>query len=95
VLHDGVRVTSPARTWLDLVSLMTVDDLIAVGDSLVCIRGMRTARLALPEIRVGADSPRETRMRLILARSGPGEPALNHVIVNAWGQPANTSATDT
>jgi hypothetical protein len=116
VLHDGVRVTSPARTWLDLASLMTVDDLIAVGDSLVCahgpdfprpkealctvaelrrmvgqhpgIRGMKTARLALPEIRVGADSPQETRMRLLLARSGLGEPALNHVIVNAWGQPA-------
>lgn len=27
-------------------------------------------------------------MRLILARSWLGEPALNHVIVNAWGQPA-------
>lgn len=116
VLHDGVRVTSPARTWLDLASLMAVDDLIATGDSLVCahgqdfprpkqalctvadlrrmvgqhpgIRGMKTARLALPEIRVGADSPQETRMRLILACSRLGEPALNHVIVNAWGQPA-------
>ena len=116
VMHDGVRVTSPARTWLDLASLMTVDELIAAGDSLVCahgsdfprpkeavctvaelrrmvaahpgMRGMKTARLALTEIRVGADSPQETRMRMILAGSRLGEPTLNYVITNAWGQPA-------
>lgn len=116
VMHDGVRVTSPARTWLDLASLMTVDELVAAGDSLVCahgpnfprpktalcsieelrrmvaahpgMRGMKTARLALPEIRVGADSPQETRMRMILAGSRLGEPTLNYVIMNAWGQPA-------
>jgi hypothetical protein len=116
VMHDGVRVTSPARTWLDLASLMTVDELIAAGDSFVSahgsdfprpktalcsieelrrmvgahpgMRGMKTARLALPEIRVGADSPQETRMRLVLARSAHGEPVLNYVIGNTWGQPA-------
>jgi hypothetical protein len=116
VMHDGVRVTSPARTWLDLAAALSVDELIAVGDSLVCahdwtfphprtalctleelrkmvgahpgLRGMKTARLALPEIRVGADSPQETRMRLTLARSALGEPVLNHVLANAWGQAA-------
>ncbi|MDI3193467.1 hypothetical protein QK290_03135 [Pseudarthrobacter sp. AL07] len=116
VMHDGVRVTSPARTWLDLANLLTVDELIAVGDSVVnChgtdfprpkepmatindlhrmiaahpgMRGMKTARLAIDEIRVGADSPQETKMRLALARTGLGEPALNHVIRNGWGQPA-------
>jgi hypothetical protein len=116
VMHDGVRVTSPARTWLDLASLMTIDELVAAGDSLVCahgadfprpktalcsieelrrmvgahpgMRGMKTARLALSEIRVGADSPQETRMRLVLARSAQGEPMLNYVIRNTWGQPA-------
>jgi hypothetical protein len=116
VMHDGVRVTSPARTWLDLAGLLTVDELIAAGDSVVVahgpdfpkprtplatiddlrrmiaahpgMRGMKTARLALPEIRVGADSPQETRMRLVLARTKLGEPVLNHVIRNSWGQPA-------
>jgi hypothetical protein len=116
VTHDDVRVTSPARTWLDLAALLSVDELIAAGDSIVdahgtdfprpkdalCtidqlrrivgahpgMRGMKTARLALPEIRVGADSPQETRMRLILARSGHGEPVLNYVIVNDWGRAA-------
>lgn len=116
VIHDGVRVTSPARTWLDLAALLSVDELIAVGDSAVVahgpefpkprsplattddlrrviaahpgMRGMKTARLALPEIRVGADSPQETRMRLVLARTKLGEPVLNHVIRNSWGHPA-------
>ena len=116
VIHDGVRVTSPARTWLDLAGLLNVDELIAAGDSAVLahgsdfpvprtplatiddlhrmvashpgMRGIKTARLALPEIRVGADSPQETKMRLILARTKLGEPVLNHVIRNTWGQPA-------
>ncbi|WP_205571804.1 endonuclease domain-containing protein [Arthrobacter celericrescens] len=115
-MRDGVRVTSPARTWLDLAALLDVDELIALGDSLVVahsaefprpkvatatieelrgvvaahpgMRGMKTARLALPEIRVGADSAQETRMRLVLSRSRLGEPVLNHVIRNEWGQPA-------
>ncbi|WP_426302563.1 hypothetical protein [Arthrobacter sp. R-11] len=115
-IHDGVRVTSPARTWLDLAAFLEVDELIALGDSLVVshdqdfpyprtaittieglrrmvaahpgMRGMKTARLALPEIRVGSDSPQETRMRLILARSGLGEPVLNYVVRNGWGQAA-------
>jgi len=116
LVHEGVRVTSPARTWLDLANLLSVDELIAAGDSAVVshgpdfpkprsplattedlrriiaahpgMRGMKTARLALPEIRVGADSPQETRMRLVLARTKLGEPVLNHVIRNSWGQPA-------
>ncbi|WP_180987207.1 hypothetical protein [Arthrobacter sp. AFG20] len=116
VIHDGVRVTSPARTWLDLASLLSVDELIAAGDSAVVahgpdfpvpraplatiddlrrivashpgMRGVKTARLALPEVRVGADSPQETRMRLVLARTKLGEPVLNHVLRNSWGQPA-------
>ena len=115
-MHDGVRVTSPARTWLDLASLLTVDELIAVGDSIVVahgpdfprpreplastddlrrmiaahpgIRGMKTARLAIDEIRVGADSPQETKMRLALARTSLGEPLLNYVIRNRWGEPS-------
>lgn len=115
-MHDGVRVTSPARTWLDLASLLTVDELIAVGDSIVLahgpdfphpkeplastgdlrrmisahpgMRGLKTARLAIEEIRVGADSPQETKMRLALARTSLGEPLLNHVIRNCRGEPS-------
>ncbi|WP_427004320.1 endonuclease domain-containing protein [Pseudarthrobacter sp. H2] len=113
---DGLRVTSPARTWLDLAALLTPDELVAAGDSIVVehgpdfpvprvalatvadlqrmvaahpgMRGLRTARVALQDIRVGSDSPQETRMRLVLCRAGLGEPVLNHVIRNGWGQPA-------
>lgn len=114
VVVDGLRVTSPARTWLDLAAILTPDELVAAGDSIVVahgpefpaprsalaapaelqrivaahpgMRGVRTARAALPDIRVGADSPQETKMRLILCRAGLGEPVLNHIIRNTWGQ---------
>ncbi|MEV7604055.1 hypothetical protein AB0N65_01270 [Paenarthrobacter sp. NPDC089322] len=39
VEYDGVRVTSPARTWLDLAALLSVEDLVAAGDHLVCFHG--------------------------------------------------------
>lgn len=35
MIHDGVRVTSPARTYLDLAEFLRVEDLVAVGDHLV------------------------------------------------------------
>ena len=108
---DGVRLTSPARTWLDLASVLSADDLVVAGDSLVCehgpefpfprealcgveelramverhpgSRGVRKARAAVELLRVGADSPPETRLRLVLVRAGLPEPILNHVI---WGR---------
>jgi hypothetical protein len=108
---DGVRLTSPARTWLDLAAVLGVDDLVIAGDSLVCehgpefpvprtalcsieelrgmvarhpgSRGVRKARAAVELIRVGADSPPETRLRLLLVRAGLPEPELNHVV---WGE---------
>jgi hypothetical protein len=36
---DGVRLTSPARTWLDLARVLGVDDLVVAGDALVCEHG--------------------------------------------------------
>lgn len=36
VMLDGVRVTSPARTWLDLAGQLGLDDLVAVADFLIC-----------------------------------------------------------
>ncbi|GAC1371275.1 MAG: hypothetical protein NVSMB43_07150 [Pseudarthrobacter sp.] len=39
VEYDGVRVTSPARTWLDLASMLPLEGLVAVGDHLVCSHG--------------------------------------------------------
>ncbi|MCU1517152.1 MAG: hypothetical protein JWQ75_1873 [Pseudarthrobacter sp.] len=39
VEYDGVRLTSPARTWLDLGAMASVDDLVIAGDSLACAHG--------------------------------------------------------
>ncbi len=38
---DGIPVTTPERTWLDMAELLTVDELVALGDS--CVRVPRTA----------------------------------------------------
>ncbi|HET7140162.1 MAG TPA: DUF559 domain-containing protein [Arthrobacter sp.] len=32
---DGIRISTPARTWLDLASILPLEDLVAVGDQLV------------------------------------------------------------
>jgi hypothetical protein len=110
---DGVRLTSPARTWLDLAETLNANELVAVGDSVVVshgedfpaprkplapvadlkhivgqhpgMRGVKTARLALDLIRVGADSAPETLMRLALVQAGLPEPTLNVVLRNGLG----------
>ena len=111
----GVRVTSVARSWLDLASVLSLDELIAAGDSIVCAhgpefpvpkeplgqletlqrivarhkraRGILNARQALELIRVGADSPPETVLRLALIRAGLPEPELNVVVRDEAGIP--------
>ncbi len=37
--YDDVRLTSPARTWLDLAAVMSLEGLVAAGDHLVCSHG--------------------------------------------------------
>lgn len=36
IRSDGIPVTTPARTWLDMAELLSVDELVAMGDS--CVR---------------------------------------------------------
>lgn len=43
-------------------------------------RGLRTVFAAIPQVRPGADSPGETRTRLLLRRAGLPEPTLQHPI---------------
>lgn len=45
---DGIPVTTPERTWLDMAEMLTVDELVAMGDSCV-----RVPRLSLE----GRDMP--------------------------------------
>ena len=91
---DGLRLTSVARTWVDLGSVLPIDDLVVAGDAIVSeharhvgppkvamvplgelrafvdgahsIHGVQKARLALDLLRVGVDSPPESKLRLLL-----------------------------
>ena len=112
---DGLRITTAARTWLDLARDLSVEELVIAGDHLVCAhpqgfpnprlpwttpaalgamlarhpraRGVVAARQAWGLIRVGSDSPRETKLRLALTAAGLPEPELNVMLRGEFGQP--------
>lgn len=52
--------------------------------------GRPRLREALDRARVGADSPMETRLRLLLAREGLPEPVLNRPVLGVDGWPIRT-----
>ena len=68
-------------------SLCSIDVLRSMVERHPGSRGVRKARAAVELIRVGADSPPETRLRLALVRAGLAEPVLNHVVRgdDPWG----------
>jgi hypothetical protein len=81
VEYDGVRLTSPARTWLDLASMAGVDELVIAGDSLVCSHGPEFPSSREPQCTVadlrgmvanhpGARGVRAARAALELIRVG-------------------------
>lgn len=92
IMLEGMAVTTPARTALDIgcwyplrSALPSLDALAAatgldVADvatlALRCAgrRGIRGARSALPLIDGGAQSPKETWLRLLLVEAGLSEP---------------------
>lgn len=49
------------------------------------LRGAARLRLALPHIRPGTDSSRETRLRLVVVRAGFPEPEVNPPLVDRHG----------
>jgi hypothetical protein len=97
---DGRKVTTPARTYLDLAAKLPHVPLIVLADAvtrrtgvaqLECrlekayrIRGVRRARAALALADPGSDSPAETRTRLIL--HGAGFSRLRHGVDVSDGQ---------
>lgn len=105
VIVDGMRVESRADTFVHLASMLTLEELVAVGDWLVSparaepltieglmdavrqfgkARGLNRARAALMLVRVGAESPRETLVRLLIAGALP-EPLLQHEVFDSSG----------
>jgi hypothetical protein len=101
---DGIQVTTPARTALDLARRYPVGKAVAAIDSLARAthlkmadvellterykgrRGIRRARVALPLVDPGAESPRETWLRLLLIRAGFPPPQTQIPVYDEYGQ---------
>lgn len=101
---DGIPVSVPPRTWLDLAAALPLSYVIAMGDQLIRIpraglefrtrpyahkeglrllirqhpnmKGVEKARVALDDMRVGADSYPETFLRLAILDARLPEPEL-------------------
>lgn len=93
----GVRVSAYPQLFCELASLLSLVDLVVVGDHLLRRRhvtksalidfcatwtgpGARLARTAAAYVRIGVDSPMETRLRMLLVLAGLPEPTINHEI---------------
>lgn len=99
----GMRVTTPARTALDLACRYPVDAAVAAIDSLARAtkmkmadvellahrhrgrRGIRKARAVLNLVDAGAESPRETWLRLLLIRAGYPRPTTQIPVYDEYG----------
>lgn len=100
---EGMRVTTPERTALDLTSRFPLDPAVAAVDALIQAtdlkvadveplieryrgrRGMKAARAALDLVDGGAQSPKETWLRLLLIRAGFPRPQTQIAVRNEWG----------
>jgi hypothetical protein len=100
---DGMSLTTPARTALDLARRFPLGLAVAAVDALVQAtelkmadiellvdryrgrRGMKAARAALELVDGGAQSPKETWLRLLLIQAGFPRPLTQIVVRNEWG----------
>lgn len=102
-LIDGVPVTTPARTALDLGCWHSTDEAVAAIDALVRAtdlkvadveqlaerypgrRGIHLARKAIGLADGGAQSPKETWLRLLLIRAGLPRPQTQIPVEDEFG----------
>jgi very-short-patch-repair endonuclease len=99
---QGLRISSPTQTFLDLAGSLDLVELVVLGDSLVKEKhvtpddlvmaasqwtgsGAARARKAARFVRKGVDSPKETRLRMLLVLAGLPEPTVNVIIRNPDG----------
>ena len=100
---DGIRVTTPARTALDIACRYPFDKAVAAIDALarktqvkmadvellaqryIGRRGIRQARGVLDLVDPGAESPRETWLRLLLVRAGFPRPQTQIPVYDEYG----------
>jgi hypothetical protein len=65
--------------------LSSLAKLQSIVDALGAVAGVRAIRRALKDVRVGTDSPMETRLRLILVGGGLPEPVIHFAVRDADG----------
>jgi hypothetical protein len=100
---DGVAVTTPARTALDLAcwypsttavaaidALMRATDVKVADAELLAARyrgrrGLERARVSLDRIDAGAQSPKETWLRLVLVQAGLPRPQTQIPVLGEFG----------
>ncbi|OBF03796.1 hypothetical protein [Mycobacterium sp. 852002-10029_SCH5224772] len=100
---QGMRVTAPARTALDLASRYPKRTAVAAIDALAQVvelkpadidlvaeryagrRGIKAARVVIGLIDSGAQSPKETWLRLLLIDAGFPRPQTQIAVRNEWG----------
>lgn len=101
--RQGLRLSAPDVAWRECASLLSVEQLVAMGDFLVGKSGFCTidtlarilvpgtrwiavARAALARVRVGAESPMETWLRLAVVDAGFPEPELQVEVSDHHGR---------
>lgn len=111
-LREGLPVSDPPTMFLELATLLRLEELVAVGDHLIhrpripqpgdtrphldrdelcewldhsTARGVARARAAAALLRPGVESPRETRLRLLLLGTGMPEPVCGLEIGDEFG----------
>lgn len=103
-LIDGVPMTTPARTAVDLGCWHPINDAVAVIDDLLRAtdakvaefqilaerypgrRGIQSARNAIDLADAGAQSPKETWVRLLLIRAGLPRPQTQIPVSDEFGE---------
>lgn len=102
-VHDGIRMTTPARTAFDLgrrkglitavirldalarATELKVSDVDVLADRHSGARGLVQLRRVLAMVDGGAESPYETRTRLVLIASGLPRPQTQIEVLDGWG----------
>lgn len=78
-------VSEHERSFHPRTAVVTLDALRAYVGAKRRVPGLGRARIALELIAVGADSPQETQIRLMLERAGLPRFQPNCVVVDPWG----------
>jgi hypothetical protein len=83
---DAIQNRSiPVLDALANATNLKVADIAALADAMPGVRGVRRLRSALPLVDGGAESPQETRVRLLLVRAGLPSPETQIEFVDEFG----------